>query len=432
MDYDSIKLLHLEDINIDYKHSWINKTGNYYQCYIRLLKSDNYVCPNCGSLSNKVKEYYEKKISHSSLLDYEVIIRYSARRLLCNDCHKSFYEPNPFCETYSKISYLTTQSVLLKLKDFHSTFSDVAKQYFLSTSEVIRIFDKYVDCGRGTLTPIICVDEFYLGKKSRQKYAFVIMDFNTSQIIDVLYGRHKNILYRYFDGLLSYKREIVKWVCMDMYQPYIDVFSLKFPNAHIAVDSFHVIQHLNNALIEIRIKTMKKYDNEKGNLNRNDTYYSMLKHFHYFLVKDYDKIYSGLIKVPRFKTKWYKDQILNYLLSIDEDLTAAYKLKEMYRDFNKTAEYNEQTREQLRYMINEFKTFKFKSYRDFGDLLAKHEDYILNSFIRIEGRRLSNGPCEGLNSRIKTILKNACGYTKFPRLRNKIIYSLNKYTGIKF
>lgn len=51
---------------------------------------------------------------------------------------------------------------------------------------------------------------------------------------------------------------------------------------------------------------------------------------------------------------------------------------------------------------------------------------IKNSFIRYQGKRLSNGPIEGTNSRIKTILKSANGDTNFNRLRNRIIYSLNK------
>ena len=46
-------------------------------------------------------------------------------------------------------------------------------------------------------------------------------------------------------------------------------------------------------------------------------------------------------------------------------------------------------------------------------------------------KRLSNGPIEGANSRIKTILKSANGYTNFNRLRNRIMYSLNKDIPIK-
>ncbi len=64
-------------------------------------------------------------------------------------------------------------------------------------------------------------------------------------------------------------------------------------------------------------------------------------------------------------------------------------------------------------------------------LLIHWKDEIKNSFIRYQGKRLSNGPIEGANSRIKTILKSANGYTNFNRLRNRIMYSLNKDIPIK-
>ncbi|UWO54547.1 transposase [Catenibacterium mitsuokai] len=39
---------------------------------------------------------------------------------------------------------------------------------------------------------------------------------------------------------------------------------------------------------------------------------------------------------------------------------------------------------------------------------------------------MSNGPVEGINSRIDKILSNTCGYQNFARMRNRLMYSLNK------
>lgn len=56
---------------------------------------------------------------------------------------------------------------------------------------------------------------------------------------------------------------------------------------------------------------------------------------------------------------------------------------------------------------------------------------IKNSFIRSNGRRVSNGPIESTNSKIKTIIKASNGIRDFERLRNKIIYSINKDTPLR-
>lgn len=45
-----------------------------------------------------------------------------------------------------------------------------------------------------------------------------------------------------------------------------------------------------------------------------------------------------------------------------------------------------------------------------GYTWQRYESYIINSFIRIDGKRLSNGPVEGLNSRVKTLKKIYNGY----------------------
>ena len=125
-----------------------------------------------------------------------------------------------------------------------------------------------------------------------------------------------------------------------------------------------------------------------------------------------------------------KRRTLPEVICIDEDLKGAYYLKEHYREFNLTADY-ETCNDELEELIDEFLNSKHEEFRVFGKLLIHWKDEIKNSFIRYQGKRLSNGPIEGANSRIKTILKSANGYTNFNRLRNRIMYSLNKDIHIK-
>ncbi|MEG0683769.1 MAG: transposase, partial [Coprobacillus sp.] len=51
---------------------------------------------------------------------------------------------------------------------------------------------------------------------------------------------------------------------------------------------------------------------------------------------------------------------------------------------------------------------------------------ILNSFILIGQRRISNGPIESINGRIKILLKTSLKYKNFERLRSRIMYCINK------
>ncbi|MBQ3001113.1 MAG: transposase [Bacilli bacterium] len=79
----------------------------------------------------------------------------------------------------------------------------------------------------------------------------------------------------------------------------------------------------------------------------------------------------------------------------------------------------------------EFRNSHLEEFRTFGKLLNRWKINIKNSFIRVNGKRLSNGLMEGINSRIKTMMKSANGFRNFNGFRNRVTYSINKNVPIK-
>ena len=126
-----------------------------------------------------------------------------------------------------------------------------------------------------------------------------------------------------------------------------------------------------------------------------------------------------------------KFAVLHELLSIDEELKKAYQLKSEYMEFNLVEEYSQESTYKLEDFIDRFKASTYQEFREFGDLLKRWKIYIVNSFIRIDGKRLSNGPMESLNGRIKRIISDGYGYKDFNRFRNRVMFSLNKNEPIK-
>ena len=428
MKNDIIKLLNLEQFNLKIEKIDTAKRNNVLYCYIT-LENQKEKCPLCNSLPI-IKEYINKKIKHSISNNNPCFIIYKARRFYCKTCIHTYYEKNPFALKNDKLSTYTIYAVLNDLKDHTVTFKNVAEKYNISKNSVINIFDNYIDVKRRPLPEVICIDEFYTSRRRQYKYACVFLDFISKKIIYIYPSRRKDRLTSELSFIQKNERLNVKYVVIDMWDTYRDLASIYFPNCKVAVDSFHVIRHLNDAIDSIRIKTMKKYDNRTNKLIQNDIYYYMLKKFHFFFTMNFEKIFNGETYIHKMKTKWTKHEIRNYLFSIDEDLRDAYYLKERYREFNLTAEY-ETCDDELEELIDEFLNSKHEEFRAFGKLLIHWKDEIKNSFIRYQGKRLSNDPIEGANSRIKTILKSANGYINFNRLRNRIMYSLNKDIPIK-
>lgn len=50
---------------------------------------------------------------------------------------------------------------------------------------------------------------------------------------------------------------------------------------------------------------------------------------------------------------------------------------------------------------------------------------ILNSFTRLDSRRISNGPIESRNNIIKLLIRNAAGYRNLDTLRLRVLYVLS-------
>ena len=399
-------------------------------------------CKFCGSTSFSSHGFIHKKITHSISTNQPCILNYKARRFKCKDCGKTFLEYNPFCQEDEKLSLYTVIKILEKLRSHTSTFTSVAKDLNVSIQTVVNVFDNYVSGTRLKFSEVICIDEIYTNKLTSKKYSCVVMDFKIKQVIDVYPSRLKYDLIDNFMRIPLEERKLVKYVVIDMWDTYKQVSLDVFPNAIIAVDSFHVIKHLNLAIDMIRLKVMRKYDKGHSRLENAEMYYYMLKKFHYFFNKNFDDI-PDFLKVHKLNSTWDKYEIRKYLLSINPDLAYAYNLKQEYQEFNYTASFDTCDKE-LNKLINNFRSSHLKEFQEFGKLLNHWRNEIKNSFIRVNvkikdkkgnfiivKKRLSNGPMEGCNSRIKCLIKNANGYRNFERFRKRVFFSLNKNTPIK-
>lgn len=425
---DTINLLSLESYKELIETIDVIHLANDLECHI-LLKRQQLSCPLCGSNHLIIHSKKTRRITHSinTRGNCTLVIKYHL--LQCKKCLKTISEKIPITEHKQQISTYTKMRVLSELRDPTKTFTATAKQFGITTQTVVNVFDQFVNPPRLNLPAFICMDEFYLGKRSKNKYACVLLDFEKKRIIEVYETRHKFKLADLFFKIPLQERTPVKAVIIDMWVPYKDVINRCFPNAVIAVDSFHVIWHLNKAMTNIRIRIMNKYRKNVSNLIANDMYYYMLKKFHFFFLVDYEKL-GRKYTIPKLKTYYTKDYLLSYLLSIDDELKQAYLLKESYRNFNKTADYNT-CAEQLDDLIHQFRNNQSEEMIAITKMLNSWRTEIKNSFICVDDRRLSNGPIESMNSRIKTIMKSSNGYKDFSRLRNRIIYSLNKNTSIR-
>ena len=300
------------------------------QLHISLIP-EHLVCPYCHGVSHLNGYTKPKVINHPKLTDRKCVIIFKNNRYQCNECLRTFSGPNPFTFTNFKNSYLALNNIMKSLSNLNYTYKMVANINHISVTQVQRYFDSFVNIPRIHLPESIGIDEIHskMAKQSNSSYLCVMVDNVNRSLFEILPSRSKRELQRYFDRIPVDERNAVRYVTIDMWEPYKDITNRYLKNAIVAVDPFHVIKHLGDAFTRIRLNILYQVE------YNSDSYY-LLKTWKDLIEKDVfldnEPIYN-----KRFKRKLNKRELQDMILSISENLALGYRLKEMYRNFNNNA-----------------------------------------------------------------------------------------------
>ena len=131
----------------------------------------------------------------------------------------------------------------------------VARQFKLPASTVraidLRYLERWSAARRKPALRQMGVDEIYLGKK--QKFLSVVCNLETAEPLWFGRERKKETLDGFFQTALSAKqRRGIMAACVDRWKPYRLSIEQWAPKCQIIYDKFHVMQHANNAVEEVR------------------------------------------------------------------------------------------------------------------------------------------------------------------------------------
>lgn len=411
------KILGIDDELIDVEDYFINKDKNAIVIRVSLKKRD-YICQYCRSDNIILHSYREKIVKHSWFMNQPCDILYHYRRLKCKCCNKTFTEPNPFVFGYNKVSDATVESILLDLKTA-SSYKDIAKRHNVSSQTVLNYMDKYICPKRKKLPEVLCIDEFKNLSYGKGKYACLLVDYLTGEIVDVLPNRQIEYLQHYFQCIPPDEINNVKYLVSDMYEGYKHLSIYNLPKATLVIDGFHYIRYITQAFNKVRIRIQSQF-------NTKSKEYKLLKKYWKLLLKD-SRSFNNL----KYKWSYYDDYMTEkefvYEIShITGELYSAYCLKQEYFDSYRGVPY-EEADEFLRKYITKLVCSNIKEFVSVADTFTDWKPYIVNSFNRNEyGRRMSNGIIEGTNNKIKVLKKVSYGYSDFYHFRNRIMYVFNK------
>ena len=407
--------LSMDAKEIDDISSVTTENGNFIT--VTLKKKDCF-CPNCHETHYELKEYYKRKIKHALFLNVQTTFLLKNRRYRCLECGKTFVEANNLAPNKSRVSYETIYTVLEAARRYNSTWKEIGRIAHISDETAINIFDRYVNLPRHKLPKVLSIDECYNKHQFDKPYSCILFDFLGTKIIDVIEDRSKMNLGRYLSKISREERLNVKYVVIDMWEPYLDVASIYFPDATVAIDSFHVLKEMGFALDKVRRRVMSGY--QKGS----EEYY-LLKKWNDLLFSDQSP-WGEKMKIKGLRNGWYnKYQIQQKIISIHPDLKITHDFFLLYKRQNQVTNI-EGAESMINGFINNQEIIKVEEFIPIIKMLINWKPYIINSFNIVDGRRLSNGPIEGFNSNFKKMMTVANGLYSFLRFRNRLMYCYNK------
>jgi len=227
------------------------------------------------------------------------------------------------------------------------------------------------------------VDEIYFGKQ--MKFITVVSNLDTGEPLWFGQDRKQETLDEFFRTQLSAsQRKRVEAACVDMWRPFTNSIEQWAGNCRIIYDKFHVLQHANKAIDEVRRAEFFR----KGGRMR------------------------GVVKGKRWLllTRWMnldsqKRQQLNDLFALNRRVMKAYLLKESLERLW-TYRYEGAMLRYLQSWIDQLRWQRLEPFQKLAHMLLDHLDGILN-YCRTKVRF---GVVEAINGNIKTLLRRGRGY----------------------
>ena len=406
-------ILNIQDNNISFpeeEYCQVIQKGNHLvKVFKGFLKSNYCACPHCNSKNIVKNGSRHRKIKYIPIQNYNIELELTIQRYICKDCKKTFSPSTNIVSDNSNISNNLKYTIALELKE-NLSLTSIAKRYNISITSVQRVMD---DCfsdfkvNKEHLPEAICIDEFKSVKNIDGAMSFVFADYQSKSIIDIVEDRKLHSLIEYFSRFSLEARNNVKYICMDMYAPYISLVNSIFPNAKIVIDKFHIVNLVNRAFNQTRISIM--------NSIKDDSLKRKLKLFWKSLLKYYPDLCRVNYYCQSFKRKLSSKDKVDYLLEKIPELEINFNI---YQDIIQTIKHNNFKR--FEEIVKKYLASKEKISKKMIialKTLKKYMKYIENMF----ESNITNGLIEGLNNKIKSIKRTAFGYSNFSNFKKRVL-----------
>ena len=225
---------------------------------LRARERSRGACSHCQKPAPGYDRLAERQFQFVPLWGIPTYFRYAPRRVRCRE-HGIVVEHLPWAMgkrplTASFAWFLASWAKLL-------SWQDVSRTFKVSWEGVFRSVEMAVDWGRARmdLTGITAagVDEIHWRKGRFLTLVYQINE-GMKRLLFVAENREETSLRKFFLWLGPEHSAQIRFICSDMWQPYLNVIAERATGALNILDRYHIAAKMNKAIDEVRAKETRE------------------------------------------------------------------------------------------------------------------------------------------------------------------------------
>ena len=360
------------------------------------------ICSGCNRPGPGYDTLPPRMFEFVPLWNIAIFFAYALRRVNCPRCGVKV-EKVPWADgkstmTKTYMQYLATWAKRLSWKETAVAFRTTWEKVFRSVEWMVQWGLEHRDLSN---VFSIGVDEVLWQRGHKYLTVVYQIDSECKRLLWVGKDRTIRTLLRFFRMFGKERSAQLRFICSDMWKPYLKVIAKKAGQAIHVLDRFHIAMHMNKAIDEVRAKETRELK-AKGLM-------PVLTHSRWCLLKRPENLTTS------------QEVKLSDLLRYNLKAVRSYLLKE---DFQFFWDYISPfwAGEFLDRWCKRVMRSRIEPMKKVARMLRSHRELLLNWFRA--RKTISSGVMEGFNNRLKLTTRKSYGFRTFRAVEIALYHTL--------
>jgi transposase len=369
---------------------------------VRPRRGSKGYCSGCGQRSTTYDTMKPRRFQFVPLWGILVFFVYAMRRIDCKLCGVTV-EMVPWADGKKRITksfgwFLAAWAKRLSWKD-------TAEAFQTSWDTVFRAVEAAVEWGRSRLNlsdvTSIGVDEIMWQRGHEYLTLVYQIDAHRKRLLWIGQHRSEATIKAFFTWFTPERAMGLRYVCSDMWKPYLKVIAKRASSAIHVLDRFHIMTHFSKAIDEVRADEARKLKQAGKEPVLKGSRWCWLKRPENLT----DKQEATLADLVRMNLKTVK----------------SYLLKEDFQNFWEYTYPAAAGHFLDRWCFRTMRS-KIEPMKKVAKMLRNHHELLLNWF-HAKGD-VSAGVVEGMNNKVKVTTRKAYGFRSYRAIKLALYHNL--------